>query len=314
MTIGQILDRIFRLLRGNFKLLVGIASVIPAVLFLAMGCALGVIVPLTARLPKDPTPAQNTQIMWMIVPVFLFIFAVCGVAFAPSFAAGSKAAVEADFGVRITIREAYAGAFQHLGRNLLLLFLIMLVSMGPLILVEVILGFVAALAGHSHPASSLAFLVGISVLILLLLASMVYSILATLRLSLAFAACVMEDLSAVAALKRSNQLTRGARGRIFLVLLIGYAAVYAGYAISLFAFWIVMALVSLFGLAFHWHAPLAVNVVLVGLLAIAMIGIMVLYMALSGAVYATSLAVIYNDQRVRIDDPPANLAPAGVPG
>src|SRR5579863_8481946 len=58
------------------------------------------------------------------------------------------------------------------------------------------------------------------------MAAMVVGVIVALRFSLAFPASVFEDLTAWQAIKRSGVLTRGAKGRIFLVLLVIYAATY----------------------------------------------------------------------------------------
>jgi uncharacterized membrane protein len=57
---------------------------------------------------------------------------------------------------------------------------------------------------------------------LLILLAFVYGLLMTLRYALAMPACVIEDLTAHDAIRRSIDLSKGARGRIFvLFLLIG---------------------------------------------------------------------------------------------
>lgn len=55
------------------------------------------------------------------------------------------------------------------------------------------------------------------------LGALVYSILMSVRLSLAFPACVHESLTARQSMARSSRLTRGAKGRILFVVLLSYA-------------------------------------------------------------------------------------------
>src|ERR1035437_10255024 len=80
-------------------------------------------------------------------------------------------------------------------------------------------------ANNAEPNPALFLL--IPLIALLFIGAMVYGVIIAMRLSLAFPAALAEGLTAVAALRRSGQLTKGAKGRIFLVLLVVYALGYA---------------------------------------------------------------------------------------
>ncbi len=66
---------------------------------------------------------------------------------------------------------------------------------------------------------------GLGMLILapLFMLALVYGVLMSLRYSLAMPACVVEDLPAAGAIKRSIDLSQGSRGRIFVLGLLVYA-------------------------------------------------------------------------------------------
>jgi membrane-anchored glycerophosphoryl diester phosphodiesterase (GDPDase) len=135
------------------------------------------------------------------------------------------------------------------------------------------------------------------------LGSIVYAIFMSLRLSLAFPACVHENLTAMQAIRRSGVLTNGAKGRIFLVLLVIYAISYVAvmilYAVGLFAF----AIGALTGAG---HAsltsPITIALAVAGVLVL--LALVFLWSAVLMAAYSTAFAVLYRDQCLRKDGPP----------
>lgn len=304
---GQILDRTLRLFRANLKLFVGISAIPPVIFFLALLIPLGAFLPLLSRMPKTLSAAQQSQVFMIVLPAMASAILLHWAALAPSWAAASNAALRADLGTQITWREAYAQAFQKFGRYLLLLFLIGLITVGPMLVLQLIaLGTGPLLRHTSAPAGFAAF----STALLAVAVIFVYFILAMLRLSLAFPASVSENLTAVAAIKRSNKLAHGAMGRIFLTLLIVYAIVYVVYLVALFALMFLVGVIIFIGSLSGFHEPVAVKAVAIcSVVVVVFFAIMILFMSLSAAGYGTALAVLYNDQRIRIDG--LQPAPAG---
>jgi len=97
LTIGQILDRIFRLFRGHFRLFLQIGSVLAAALFVIYGLVFGAlflagVFPVAGHAP-DP--------IRMIEVLFPSMF-VAGIAFMAVYAifeaAGTHAALQANLG------------------------------------------------------------------------------------------------------------------------------------------------------------------------------------------------------------------------
>jgi len=312
-TIGQVLHRTFRLIRANLALFLGIASVPPAALMVSLGVIFGgILIPGLAHLQKNSTPAQNEQFEYFVVPAAIFVLLLYGIIFAPACAASAEAAVQADLGKPITFREAYAHAFHRFGRHVLLLILISLLSMGPVVLLEMgglLAGRFFAHGKTSVSASAMFALIPGS--ILLFLGCFVVSVIVMLRLSLAYPASVTEDLSAVSALKRSKRLTKDARGRIFVVLLVVYAVTYIGYALVMYTTFLVFMVGALIGAGLHMQLPHALSVLLLCILMVAYSAVFVFFMAATWAGYSTALAVIYNDQRMRVDGMPSTIAPSG---
>jgi membrane-anchored glycerophosphoryl diester phosphodiesterase (GDPDase) len=194
-----------------------------------------------------------------------------------------------------------------------LLLLIYVVTFLPAVVIELSTFGAMALYTLNNPNPNPAVFMLIPLGILLFLAAFVCGILIALRLALAFPACVVESLGVIASLKRSNQLTKGAKGRTFVVLLVIYAACYA-FTIVLFAVLGLLGLIFLLAgtaLGIHLASPL-------GIAAAVCLGICTflgffLYMALSWASFTTALAVIYGDQRFHKDTPPQAPTPAGAP-
>jgi membrane-anchored glycerophosphoryl diester phosphodiesterase (GDPDase) len=113
----------------------------------------------------------------------------------------------------------------------------------------------------------------------------VYGIWMSLRYSLAVPACVVEDLPASGAIKRSIELSQGSRGRIFVLGLLVYAVrMLLG---ILFGFPMIALAVK------HPGQPLPL-----GWMVLAQIGGFVTS-TLIGPIYSTGLTLFYYDQRIR---------------
>ena len=298
---GQVLDRIFQLMRSRFRLFLSIAAV-PALAWFALYALMGAVIFLFIGFPHPAQPPRPEVILRAFLPVALIVAVPLMAVFALFFAAAIHAATQAGFGVRVTFREAYAVAWRRAGRHILLLVWIYLRAFLPaLVIVFSIFAGMSFLIPspntNPNPALFLLFPLGM----LLYFAAYVYGIIVALRLSLAFPACIVEGLSARDAINRSSHLTQGAKGRIFLVLLVVYAIAYA-LLLVLYAVAAVLAIVALFGAtALHVHLVPPWSYIGLGLLAICGLCFLSLSIALMWAAFTTSLAVLYHDQRLRKD-------------
>jgi hypothetical protein len=316
ITIGQILDRTFRLVRANFRLFVGIAAIPALISFLTLAAfEAAIMIPMYSHFPKPPDPQALARSFnpAIFIPSFFFVSLITLSIFALYLAAAFHAASQANLGIPVTFREAYQVAMDHATRYIFLLLLIYVVTFLPAVVIELSTFGAMALYTLNNPNPNPAVFMLIPLGILLFLAAFVCGILIALRLALAFPACVVESLGVIASLKRSNQLTKGAKGRTFVVLLVIYAACYA-FTIVLFAVLGLLGLIFLLAgtaLGIHLASPL-------GIAAAVCLGICTflgffLYMALSWASFTTALAVIYGDQRFHKDTPPQAPTPAGAP-
>jgi uncharacterized membrane protein len=140
-------------------------------------------------------------------------------------------------------------------------------------------------APMNNPAAFLELSIGMLILSPLFLGALIYGTIMSLRYSLAIPASVVENLPARQAIQSSIALSKGSRGRIFVLALLVYA--------------VRLLLGLLFGMPFilysfkHPGAPLPV-----GLLAIQQIAAF-LVNTFIGPIYSTGLTLFYYDQRVR---------------
>jgi len=310
LTIGQILDRIFRLLWTHVFLFLKIAS-IPAAGFFALYGLIAVALLASGAFTRPLHQPDPMKIMAVLLPVGLAGGVALMLVYAVFEAAGSYAALEANRGNKVSFRAAYAVAWRNAGRFLWLMILRTLWVGLP------ILGFYGGLAGvallqfagHGNPNPGVYFVI-FPLIFLAYCGAFVYAIFMSIRLALAPPICVAEQLTAASALRRSLNLTRNAKGRIFLVLLVVYAAGYAAFVVFEAVCFALVAGGFIFAAAIHmdFHGPW--SVIAISILALFAIGFMFLWIAALTASYSIAFAVLYHDQRLRIEGIPP-MAPAG---
>ena len=219
LTLGEILDRTAQLYRENFLLFAGIFSIYAGIA-LAMSLiqiGLGAWLGHTAKL----VVIVLAGVEWIILLLLL----------GAAIAAINRAVAFVHLGQRTTIRDAYAGTLPHFGRYLWLMTLTGLLAWLPAgLLYAGYFGFILAYvrprgmlaqtATVLDPGSSTTFLVVSGVFFLLLVPAGIYGLIMSLRYALAVPACVVENLKAWKAIGRSVDLSKGARGRIFILLLL----------------------------------------------------------------------------------------------
>jgi hypothetical protein len=311
-SFGQILDRIYRLFRSNFRLFIGIAIFPPLIFFATFALVLAFSFrTVFEQLAKNPSPEVFFRHAPALIPVFLVFILLQMTVLAIYFAAGSYAAVQADLGIKVTVRDSYAIAWAHAGRCFLLFFLIYLVCFLPALLAELVIFAGISTMSTINSNSNMFVIMLILFGFLLYFAAIVYGYIMVLRFSLAFPASLAERMAAVTAMRRSSRLTRGAKGRIFLVLLIVYAVTYLALLIAMCVLMLLCAIVYLPLSAMHLHPSQPLQIVAASCAGLFFLGAMAFYMAISWAGFVTAFAVLYNDQRSRIDGAAAPFPPAG---
>ncbi len=310
MSFSQVLDRIWRILRGRFLLLVRL-GIIPAGALFAMYALMFGGMFAFGVLPAHPgTPPDSQRLAWILFPTILISFAPMMIAYGLFEGAASQVALAANRGEESSFFEAYGAAWRNLGRIVWLLILRWLWIALPMMVVFALLGGAAAvnvLVSGRNTNPGVLFLAW-PLLVLAYFGGMVYAVWMTLRLGLALPACVNEDLTAMESLKRSRRLAHGALGRIFLIILVVYA-INAGIMIVIeMAGLMVAAVIGLIASLMHMHLTQPLTGIGIGLLAIVVISAFLLFMTLSWASYAVAFSVLYDDQRLRVE------GMMGVPG
>ena len=285
MSLGEILDRTAQLYRSNFLLFCGIASVYAGALMLVGLAHIG----LQELFRAEHWTAQigGLTIGAMLVQ-WLVAFLIGGLAVA----ANNRAVSWVHLGQRASIRKAYASVLPRLGRFLWLMTIVTFVLWTPLAVCYG--GFIATLlrfkplvkpgGAQANPQAAVLFGLLALVFFVVAIAAVVYAVLMGLRYALAIPACVVEEIKARAALRRSIDLSRGSRGRIFVLALLIVAIQLALVGITQALF---------IAMAFKNHLVLPVWA------RVAQQIVAFLTNSFIGPVYATGLTLFYYDQRVR---------------
>jgi hypothetical protein len=220
--LGEILDRTIQLYRSRFLVYLGI-SLVPTAVVVIPTCGIVVFFAWLGSIGAGPGDLAVAGVLGIAV------FAVIGllampvlIATAALAAAAMPYAVSRDYlGERTTIREAYKAVWRHGWRYSWLLILEgLIVGAAPIAAWTGLLVITASVATLAHLSGvGGGALVGLATL-LVFVALVAYFIWMLLRLSLAFPACAIEQISATRALKRSFTLSMGTKGRIFLLYLL----------------------------------------------------------------------------------------------
>jgi hypothetical protein len=293
MALGEILDRTAELYRTHFLLFAGISAI-----FAGMMLAVQLLYLRSLILLGYPNVMANWQ--WGTasgaVVEALVILMLAGL----SIAANNQAVACVYLGKSSSIRAAAKSVLPRLRTYLWLMAITGFRAWTPLAVLYVAFFAVAFAvlphdfmtnpaamqnAVHQDPTAVAAAGIGMLILVPFFLLAGAYGIWMSLRYSLAVPACVVEDLPASGAIKRSIQLSLGSRGRIFVLGLLVYA--------------VRMMLGLLFGFPI---IALAIkhpgHALPVGWLVVQQIGAF-LSATLIGPIYSTGLTLFYYDQRVR---------------
>jgi uncharacterized membrane protein len=296
LTLGEILDRTAQLYRSHFWLFSGIASVYSGALLLLNLLAIGVQQWLSSQHLQPNVTNRYLLLaggMGLVLQMFV-MFAVGGLAVA----ANNRAVAWVHLGEPATIRRAWASIMPKAGRYLWLMTIIWFVLWFPMALAYG--GYIAALfrwvgagsikmlsGGSGTPPNQQAALMFLLVTMafgLVFLLASAWAIVMGLRYALAIAACVVENLPARPAIRRSIVLSKGARGRIFVLGLL-VAVIQIGLVLITQLLFIVLTLKQ--------HGQLAPGARIAQQLVAFVTNTFI------GPIYATGLTLFYYDQRVR---------------
>jgi hypothetical protein len=292
LTLSEILDRTAQLYRENFLLFAGISAVYAGAVLVLNLLHIGLVELLKAlhvagALLWVDLAAGGTEALIIIL------------LYGATVAAINRAVAWVHLGETTSIRGAYAGILPRLGSYLWLMTITAVVVFTPIVLLYggyfgtmayfakafgAKAGATAAQQVAANPQATAIALGASLAFILLLLPVGIYTIWMSLRYALALPASVVESLKARQALRRAVELSKGSRGRIFVLgLLVAVIKIGMLAVTQLFVF------VSVF----KHHGQIGP-----GLSAISQI-IAFFTNTFLGPIYATGLTLFYYDQRVR---------------
>jgi hypothetical protein len=291
LTLAEILDRTAQLYRSRFLVFLGIGTIPAGTVFVFAAGAFAFFMWMGTNARNGVTVADILVWVFLIVLVVLAI-PVSLAATALGEAAMSEAAARLFLGDNITIRSAYKAAWKRGWRYVGLLILQGLVIAGaPLVafLIAVFAMIAGKVSGVATNDNSPLFA---GLLLLLLLVLGMFAVWMLLRLCLAFPASVVEQSTAWNALKRGAMLSRGTRGRIFLLYVLGvFLSQILAWCVT---FPVLIAITFLPTLQGQAHAQT------VGMIAMsATYGAFFAVKALTKPIYGIALTVFYFDQRIR---------------
>ena len=227
LTLGEILDRTAQLYRENFLLFAGIFAVYSGVLLVLGLLQIGLAEALRAL-------QMTERLQWLIWSASGLALLLTFLFFGMAIAAISRAVAWVHLGEPATIRGAYQSILPRLGRYLWLMTITAFLVWTPMVLLYA--GYFGAIAFSgfkthhagaaaqqavaTNPQATAILLVATAVFVLLLIPVGIYTILMSLRYSLAIPACVVENLKARPSIRRSIKLAKGSWGRIFLLALL----------------------------------------------------------------------------------------------
>jgi hypothetical protein len=297
-SLGEILDRTAQIYRSRFLVLFGIAAV-PTAVVLVFASAIFLFFAWFGSSGAGSAPNGEGG---FLVGLFLLAFGLVALPIflgvtALATAAMNHAANHAWLNEKTTIREAYKAAWRRGWRSLwLYVAQALLIWAAPMTAWFLLFGFgalgaaiVQKLGGGAATGALFA-----TAAIVLIFALAGYSLWMLLRLSLAFPACVVEQMSAWTAIKRSATLSKGTRGRIFLLYLLGTAL---NYLLSIALAVPVLIVASLVpGANTPQHEQTMGMVMLFTLY-----GGSFAVQALTRPVFGVALMLFYYDQRIRLE-------------
>ena len=261
LTLGEILDRTAQLYRTNFLLFAGIAAAYAAVALVINLVSVILLEAFKGSRFASPLTWQMQILSWSGLLVMMIVSNVAG-------AANNRAVAWVHLGESATIRAAYRSILPDTGRYLGLGALKLLLAWSPVLVV-----YGAFQASYVHfvnkgvlprpgevppptttPNPEMLVFVGISIGIFVLMwPVLIYAVFMALRYSLALPASVVENLKIRAAMRRSINLSKGARGRILVLWLL----------VLVFEF-MALALTQTFFVAYsvshHAHLPISLRI------------------------------------------------------
>ena len=293
-TLGEILDRTAQLYRRNFLLFAGVAAVPTGAMFAVFIPLFAIFGFFAAASAKGAAP-HNALLATVLVVIGVVGIPVGVAATVVSQAALVRTAISAHMGRKLKIREALKSVWPRFWRY----FGVMILQgiFAALIPGAVAGGavFVAFLLARAAGGGVAANSVAGSFTFLILAAAFVVIVIRGLTYSLALPACLVEERPAWQSFQRSVKLSKGTRGRIFLMFLLVYAL---SVIVTILGYIPAVILVAV-GTALNHGAHSATVMLVIGEILNVLVNFTL--QTLITPVYITALVLFYYDQRIRTE-------------
>jgi hypothetical protein len=290
-TLGEILDRTFQLYRNNFWLFLGIAA-LPLVLALVLAVPIVAIFAIPRIAGRFDDPATTIRAIAFLFAFVIFLPLYLGF-YAFSIAGITQATVAIQQGEKLTIRAALKMVRPRFWTYLWYLLLqVIMAGIVPVCIAGVLIGSLIYLVSRSGGgiASGMAFGFLMFLAEVALFGAIVWLI---LSYAMGMAVCVVEKKTAWQSLMRSWSLSKGARGRIFVLYLLLLALSFVVLMISYFLALIVILAATFLGTG---KALAVIGVIVAAIVYI--VGIIGTQIALVPVPWI-ALVLFYYDQRMR---------------
>ncbi len=290
-TLGEILDRTFQLYRNNFWLFWGIAA-LPLLLALVLAVPTVAIFAIPGMAGRIEDPAATIRVIASVFAFVIFLPLYLGL-YAFSIAGITQATVAIQRGEKLTIRAALKTVRPRFWTCLW--YLLLQTIMGgilPMSIAGVLIGVFIYLASHSGGGIGAGIAFGS---LIFLAGTALFGVIVWLILSYAMgmAVCVVEQKTAWQSLMRSWSLSKGTRGRIFVLYLLLMALSSVVLMISYFLALIVIMVAAFLGTG---KAVAVIGLIVAAIVYI--VGIIGTQIALVPVPWI-ALVLFYYDQRIR---------------
>jgi hypothetical protein len=291
LTLGEILDRTAQLYRHNFWTFAGVAAV-PIIAMFAVAVPFGVAIGYMGLFnPRHATPSPGSLIAIFTLAAVIGL-PVLLVASVVSQSSLTKTAIGTHTGQKIKVREAIRSVWPRFWSYLGLMVLLgLLVVMIPVTAAGGIAVALTALGAVGDAV--IRFFTGV-LSFFVVLAVLVYAVWRWLCYSMAMPACIVEEKTAWQSIKRANVLSKGTRGRIFVMYLLVMAITIVISIVS--DVFMLIAIAILTALGGSKFSPVAtVAGLILGFLARMALQILI------QPIPVIALVLFYYDQRVRAE-------------
>ncbi len=294
MTLGEILDRTFRLYRNHFLLFVSIMA-IPAAFSVPANVLLlsfeGPFMSSAFANPNRPPSFPNVAYFFGIFVASMMLLILFAVVYSLATAAASCAVADVYLGRAITLRAAYGRIRGKFWRLMGVIANVALRVFGLIMLAIFVIAAVGGIAtalsgGALNSTNPVVILIFAFAVLAIYVGGFAVAVYLSLRYAVSIPVLMLENSGVLATIRRSVLLTRGRRGHIFLTLLVAVVIAYVGVMVFQMPFMIAMFLAMARG---HWQSWLAFASSISGAVG----------SSLTGPIFMIAIVLLYYDARIR---------------